>query len=119
MPDKVYVWCVQSLHTMFLVPGSIELVRACREAGLRVAVASSADRVKVSLACWSACYSATLCNSATPCTILTLQELLGASAAYVLVCSGARFCTMRAVPTRAALDNSCLVSQVYAARVGK
>ncbi|CAL5223491.1 g6016 [Coccomyxa viridis] len=29
------------------LPGSIELVRACREAGLWVAVASSADRIKV------------------------------------------------------------------------
>ncbi len=27
--------------------GAIELVKACREAGLKVAVASSADRVKV------------------------------------------------------------------------
>ena len=53
MLDKAY--CVQSLQRMFLVPGSIELVRACREAGLRVAVASSADRVKVCLTYWSAC----------------------------------------------------------------
>ncbi|CAL8471539.1 g11081 [Coccomyxa elongata] len=29
------------------LPGAIELVKACREAGLKVAVASSADRVKV------------------------------------------------------------------------
>ena len=79
-----------------MVPGSIELVRACREAGLRVAVASSADRVKVSLTCWSACCPATLCKSATLHTILTLQELLGASAAHVLVCSGDFFCNTRA-----------------------
>ena len=42
--------------------GSIELVKACREAGLRVAVASSADRVKVHLS--PASHHAIICPSA-------------------------------------------------------
>lgn len=36
------------------IAGSTELVRTCRKAGLRVAVASSADRVKVCLTAISA-----------------------------------------------------------------
>lgn len=34
-------------------PGALELVRACREAGLATAVASSAERVKVSVGAWA------------------------------------------------------------------
>ena len=39
---------IRNMTDRAIVPaGAIELVKACREAGLKVAVASSADRVKV------------------------------------------------------------------------